>query len=65
MEKLFEDDGNEEQTQISQISIFFDFSKNPKTNKMNPFENLLKTLVDRGNFCSRNLLQKLKAMGYL
>jgi len=49
--KTLEDNGNEVQTQISQNTLFFDFSKNLKTNKMNPFwhkntfKNLFKTLV--------------------
>ena len=30
LEKTFEDNGNEEQTQISQNTIFFDFFKNLK-----------------------------------
>ena len=35
--KTLEDNGNEEQTQISQNSIFFDFSKNLKQYKDRSF----------------------------
>jgi len=37
LKKTLEDNRNEEQTQISQNTIFFDFFKNLKTNKINLF----------------------------